>query len=71
MCHLVLMVFRVLCSGFQSRRQLVLENLALRPHRSLEQDCPEPRAVEAPDQGNIIELPLVGGLHHRYARQAA
>ena len=42
-----------------------------RPHRSLEQDCPEPRAVEAPDQGNIIELPLVGGLHHRYARQAA
>jgi transposase InsO family protein len=42
-----------------------------RPHRSLEQDCPEPRAVEPPDQGNIIELPLVSGLHHRYARQAA
>ena len=37
-----------------------------RTHRSLEQDCPEP-----PDQGKIIELPLVGGLHHRYARQAA
>ncbi|MGO8698039.1 MAG: integrase core domain-containing protein [Limisphaerales bacterium] len=42
-----------------------------RPHRSLEQDCPEPRAVEPPDEGNIIELPLVSGLHHRYARQAA
>lgn len=42
-----------------------------RPHRSLEQDCPQPRAVEPPDQGKIIELPLVCGLHHRYARQAA
>ena len=42
-----------------------------RTHRSLEQDCQEPRAVEPPDQGTIIELPLVGGLHHRYARQAA
>ncbi len=42
-----------------------------RTHRSLEQDCPELRAVEPPDQGKIIELPLVGGLHHRYARQAA
>jgi putative transposase len=26
-----------------------------RTHRSLEQDCPEPRAVEPPDQGNIVE----------------
>jgi hypothetical protein len=42
-----------------------------RTHRSLEQDCPQPRAVEPPDQGKIIELPLVCGLHHRYARQAA
>jgi hypothetical protein len=42
-----------------------------RPHRALAPDCPEPRAVEPPDQGKILELPLVGGLHHRYARQAA
>ena len=42
-----------------------------RPHRSLAQDCPEPQAVESPDQGKIIELPLMGGLHHRYFRQAA
>ena len=42
-----------------------------RPHRSLAEDCPEPRAVEPPDQGNIVELPFVSGLHHRYARQAA
>ena len=31
-----------------------------RTHRSLEQDCPEPRAVEPPEQGTIIALPLVG-----------
>jgi transposase InsO family protein len=42
-----------------------------RTHRSLEEDCPNSRAVEPPDQGNIIALPLMNGLHHRYARQAA
>jgi transposase InsO family protein len=42
-----------------------------RPHRALDQDCPEPRPVEPPDQGKIIALPLVGGLHHRYTRLAA
>jgi putative transposase len=42
-----------------------------RPHRGLEQDCPEPRAVELPNQAQIIALPLLGGLHHRYTRQAA
>jgi putative transposase len=29
-----------------------------RTHRSLEEDCPQPRAVEPPDQGNIIAVPL-------------
>jgi putative transposase len=42
-----------------------------RPHRSLDQDCPESRAVEPPDKGRSVELPLVAGLHHRYARPAA
>ena len=42
-----------------------------RPHRRLAQDCAEPRPVEPPAQGKIIALPLVGGLHHRYTRQAA
>ena len=42
-----------------------------RTHRSLDEDSPESRAVEPSDQGNIIALPLVSGLHHRYARQAA
>ena len=42
-----------------------------RPHRSLDHDSPVPRPVESPDRGKVIELPLVGGLHHRYLRQAA
>ena len=33
--------------------------------------APESRAVEPPEQGNIIALPLLSGLHHRYTRQAA
>ena len=42
-----------------------------RTHLSLEKDAPEPRLVEHPDQGRIVEIPMVGGLHHRYTRQAA
>jgi len=42
-----------------------------RTHLSLEKDSPESRPVESPDQGTIVEIPMVGGLHHRYTRQAA
>jgi transposase InsO family protein len=42
-----------------------------RTHLSLEKDAPEPRPVETPDQGNVVEIPMVGGLHHRYSRRAA
>ena len=42
-----------------------------RSHRSLDQDCPFCRPVEPPDQGDIVALPRLGGLHHRYTRQAA
>jgi putative transposase len=42
-----------------------------RTHLSLGKDAPEPRAVEPPERGEVVELPLVGGLHHRYARRAA
>jgi putative transposase len=42
-----------------------------RTHLSLGKDAPEPRAVEPPETGKVIELPVVGGLHHRYARRAA
>ena len=42
-----------------------------RTHLSLEKDTPEPRPVERPDQGGIVEMPMVGGLHHQYTRRAA
>jgi hypothetical protein len=42
-----------------------------RTHLALDKDTPEPRPVEHPDQGGIVEIPMVGGLHHRYTRQAA
>ena len=45
--------------------------LGCRTHLSLEKDSPEPRPVEPPDHGKIVETPMVGGLHHRYARRAA
>jgi len=42
-----------------------------RTHLSLAKDAPEPRAIQPPDAGTVIELPQVGGLHHRYERRAA
>jgi hypothetical protein len=42
-----------------------------RTHRALAQDCPHTRPTEPPERGKIIALPLLGGLHHRYTRQAA
>src|SRR6267143_343026 len=44
---------------------------ASRTHLALDKDAPEPRAVEPPDHGRIVALPLLGGLHHRYVRRAA
>ena len=41
-----------------------------RTHLALEKDAPEPRAVEPPETGQIVALPQVGGLHHRYVRRA-
>jgi len=42
-----------------------------RIHLSLDKDSAEPRPVEPPGSGEVIELPVVGGLHHLYARRAA
>ena len=42
-----------------------------RTHLALDKDAPEPRPVERLDQSRIVETPMVGGLHHRYTRQAA
>ena len=44
-----------------------------RPHLSLDRNSPDPREIELPDQGRVVSIPEVGGLHHRYqrTRQAA
>jgi hypothetical protein len=42
-----------------------------RTHLSLDKDAPIPRAVQPPELGKVVELPEVGGLHHRYERRAA
>lgn len=42
-----------------------------RTHLSLDKDAPETRPVQAADAGRIVAIPQVGGLHHRYERQAA
>ena len=42
-----------------------------RTHLSLEKDTPASRSVQPPDLGQVVALPQVGGLHHRYERRAA
>ena len=42
-----------------------------RPHMALDCDAPVARPVERPDRGRVVAMPRVGGLHHRYTRQAA
>jgi putative transposase len=55
---------RVLLSYFQYHH-------ATRTHLSLGKDCPRPRPIQSLSAGNIIAVPEVGGLHHRYERRAA
>ncbi len=65
----------VIVVGENHLRRIVRDYLVYyhgsRTHLALNKDCPEPRTVESPDQGKIVEFPMVGGLHHRYARRAA
>jgi len=42
-----------------------------RTHLSLGKDSPESRAIQLPELGQVVALPQVGGLHHRYERRAA
>jgi putative transposase len=42
-----------------------------RTHLALNKDCPQPRPVHPPEQGKVIAIPEVGGLHHHYERGAA
>jgi len=42
-----------------------------RTHLSLNKDAPISRDVARPADGDIVAIPQVGGLHHRYERRAA
>ena len=42
-----------------------------RTHLALDKDAPIPRPVMPRGQGDIVAIPEVGGLHHRYERRAA
>ena len=41
-----------------------------RPHMALDRDAQMTRAVQPPSRGQVVSLPRVGGLHHRYSRAA-
>jgi hypothetical protein len=42
-----------------------------RTHLSLEKDVPTARKIQPRMLGRIVQIPEVGGLHHRYERRAA
>ncbi|UCC30138.1 MAG: transposase [Phycisphaerales bacterium] len=45
-------------------------HLHTRTHLFLDRKSPVEREIESPEHGEIIAIPQVGGLHHRYARAA-
>jgi transposase InsO family protein len=64
----------VIVLGERHLLRLVRQHVAYynedRPHMSLGGDAPVARAVEPPSAGEVVALPRVGGLHHRYSRAA-
>ena len=65
----------VVVSGERHLRCVLKSYLAYyheaRCHMALDGDAPEHREPQPPEMGNVVELPEVGGLHHRYVRRAA
>ena len=63
----------VIVLGEQHLRRILRNSLEYyhgsRTHLALDKDAPEPRECEPTDEGKIIALPVVGGLHHRYTRR--
>jgi putative transposase len=52
-------------------RQFLTYYHGTRTHLTLDKDAPEHRSVQVSETGTVIEIPQVGGLHHRYERRAA
>jgi putative transposase len=65
----------VLVLGERHLRRILTRYLAYyhqaRTHLALDKDAPDFRSIERPPTGKIVQRPEVGGLHHRYLRQAA
>jgi transposase InsO family protein len=65
----------VIVLGEQHLRRILRRYLeyshSSRTHLALDKDAPELRKRESIDEGKVIAIPMVGGLHHRYTRRAA
>ncbi len=65
----------VLVLGERHLRRIVTRYFAYydraRTHLALDKDAPDSRPIERPELGMAIQIPEVGGLHHRYVRRAA
>jgi transposase InsO family protein len=65
----------VIVLGERHLRRILREYLEYyhesRTHLALDKDAPELRKREPMDEGKVIAIPMVGGLHHRYSRCAA
>ena len=42
-----------------------------RCHQGLAMDCPEPRPIQLPTEGEVVEVPEAGGMYRHYERRAA
>jgi transposase InsO family protein len=65
----------VIVLGETHLRRVLKEYLAYyhgsRTHLGLEKDAPVSRPIQSPDVGPVASEPILGGLHHRYFREAA
>lgn len=52
-------------------REYVRYYNSARTHLALVKDAPEPRRTLRPEEGRIVAMTRVGGLHHEYTRLAA
>src|SRR5438132_4628733 len=65
----------VLVLGERHLRRILVRYFAYyhqaRTHLALDKDAPDIRPIQLPETGRILQIPEVGGLHHRYVRRAA
>jgi hypothetical protein len=54
-----------------SRKSHFFRTITGLTHLALDKDASGARPVERAEEGRIMQIPQVGGLHHRYVRRAA